>query len=431
MKPKKTVTLVVLILSLTAWLRSSPARAEPDATKIRADQIQKVLTSGDMKEKRHAVLALTMNKGNENQIVDAVVCDHVQCYLAIRQTAKAGTKRLFFRLVDPSNRTRSLDGIAVLTPEDLAQGNLLESLQKEAAKDKELQLVVRLLKSIVAGNDSDKDLMSELAKAKWDSDIAAMYRVAVTFKGTRNWAVPMVRDRLKLAILHLDEEGMDNEVGDLVVCLLFAASSGPLDDADIALMREACDKFETLLFHGEKAPFGPAVFWAQWLGCGRKTSDLHRALRCSGTENPPYETRFLYSFNEILGDRLLRATDIPLLIAQTDNEKSDDHVKVGAIRILSFLGPTDQSVHNIFLKFINADQESIRLAVAEGIGRCVEKKTKNGRLLAAVEGQLQKETSIHIRTALQNAKKLLERAAPEIETASGPVWGGTKIAFCE
>jgi hypothetical protein len=397
---------VLLILPVFAWSLSSVLKAEGGPGRMNTDSIQAALESDRSAARERAVRALTLDKGHQDQIVDAV-CDHVHCYSAIRVTGGACVKRLVFRLQNRSTREAALCGLALMSPTDLRDNDVSGQLQKLARGDDELQLIAGLLQAIASPVTAEIDrvgLAKRLADANWSYDVTRIHILAVSFDRTRDLALGVIRDRVERALPRIDAEA--KEVPGLIGCLLYAAARGPIEEGDIGLMNRLRERTRAFM-RGEMDPFEPAVPWATWLGRGRRPADLVQALQCSGAPDPPYEIRFLYRFNQTVGDILLTPSDVPALIGAANDQRLNPTARVGAIRILRYTGAIDPRAHDALCKLLTADSEPIRRAVAEAIGGCVENGSQRGRLLAAVAARLREETSQRVIFSLRDAESLL------------------------
>lgn len=365
------------------------------------------LQSDDKIVRRRAIWQMASNKTDPRRIVDAVISDPEQggCCRVIMILGASALPRLYQYLADADGDTRRdlLTVIAVTGSPDASALEALQNLSGERPDDKELQVLVEL---IMGPSPAVADKLmttlqstSEAADRPWSTFGAEC--LLATQEKTRDWAINRARMHLNQAIANLHNgKFTPNELERLmpkVLLLAFAARSRPLGQRD----RECLQELESELSKtdDEYDVVMPALVMTRWMAGGKEEPGLlDKAIALFGSDE--IGGRVLYAETTTFADVMLSPDDIAVLLPRAKDERAKEQVRIGSLRLLGWLGSTDDRVHKTYLDLLKSEREPIRLAAAQGLALLIEGPDRKGTLLEAARARLSVEKSQPVLDAL-------------------------------
>lgn len=357
------------------------------------------LRSEDYGTRRRAALALALSGRESQAVVDAFVKNGLDCGTAIRILGPSTGDQAIKYLASDDYRDEALALLSLFASPPVSDKKPLESLVAKPDTTSAAKYVAKLLLLASTPSTTREDIdkvAAEYSALLPDAEEWGYFCAA--FPLTRHLGLEHARKRIGNAIQRLEREGDPGDVGGIFV-IAMAARSRALSADDINLL----DRFQKALNDNKSigTSLDPAFAIIRWLGSGRQRDKLDAALTSVGT--PTDDLRRQWAIIQGFGDGLLMPEkDIPLLIDRAADTEAPIAVRVGAVRLLGFLGSADKRVHKLFGELLDSPDELLSGEVADAIRWCVD---QDGSILRLVDQRLKVEASSSVKAKLVAAKR--------------------------
>lgn len=401
------------------WVPNRPAQNSPNpASSSSKDsgkaEVEACLRSDDRILRRRAIWKMAGDKADSNRVVDAVMGDRQQfgCGRLVTNLGTDALPRLYHYLAhaDADTRYRSLPLIAMAGRPDANALAELDRLLKEHPHDKALQILAEFVRGV---SPEVAETHLNALGAGGDSPLDGVEWLLLTHETTRGPAITRARMHLADAMGNLRHGSaelgkVELELQKAVLSLAFATRQQPLGPQEVDCLKELeseiskpCSNYDALV---------PAVVMTRWAAGGRRDRQLlDKALSLFGRDVTGCEARTLGGLIVIFGDVMLSPDSVPVLVSRATDQRAEERVRVGALRLLAWLAPTDDRVHKTYRDLLKSEseREPIRLATAEGISFLIEGQGREGALLETAKTRLSVEKSRTVLDALTSSIRRL------------------------